>query len=630
MTISRARATILFWILFLGFVGVLARAVLFQLHPDSRLKEFVSNKSEWNQRRSKEVLLKSRGSIFDRRGNELALSLISKSFYANPRLIENPRSLAYKIGRTLSMPPAKVEELLKSDRYFVWLKREVDHETARKLEALDLRGVSSSKESKRVYPHGELAKTILGLSGRDGVGLEGVEKFYDEWLQAADKADELGVRDALGRVLLFKDFERQWFDGHNLILTVDLRLQKILEEELRQSLASNGALGAQAIMMDPQTGAILAMASIDGNRDEKPNFRNRSISDVYEPGSVFKVMAALAALDKLHLSAKSQIYAENGTLKVGRHSVREFGRRKFEWLTLQEMLAVSSNVAAAKLGLQVGAKNLGEIIDRLGFGSLTGIDLPGEARGLVRPYKDWKPIDLANISFGQGIAVTPLQMTRALAAIANGGFLVKPYVVDRIENSNGGRETVMATTPQKREVFRAELSRQLTDMLISVTAPGGTGAQAAIPGFLVAGKTGTSQKLVDELQGSKTVRVYSESHSIVSFGGYVPAYDPAFVMLVLYDDPKGDATGGATAAPSFRRIASRSLGILGIRPQATIPEARAIVQEPDHVFVGKSFREVLEEIRSWDESRRSKVELFGYGRAVREEFRDDTIQIFFE
>jgi cell division protein FtsI/penicillin-binding protein 2 len=190
---SRWRTGLLFWVLFIGFVGVVARGVWFQVRPDPRLKDFVANKSEWNQKRSKETLIKSRGSIFDRRSNELALSLISKSFFANPRLIDKPRSVAYKLSRHLNVSAKKIEESLKSDRYFVWLQREVDHETARRIEALEIPGVHSSKESKRIYPHGALGKTILGLSGRDGVGLEGVEKAYDSWLQAADQAGELGV-----------------------------------------------------------------------------------------------------------------------------------------------------------------------------------------------------------------------------------------------------------------------------------------------------------------------------------------------------------------------------------------------------------------------------------------------------
>lgn len=630
MNPSRLRVLVLFWVLFVAFGLVLARAVQFQWKPDARLKQFVENKKQWNKKRVAENLIKSRGSILDRQGNELALSVISKSFFANPRLIDHPRSVALKLSRHLGVSASKLEEQLKQERYFVWLKREVDPTTAKRVENLDIPGIHSSKESKRIYPHGELGKSILGIAGRDGQGLEGIEKSYDRWLQASDEASELGFRDALGRLLMFQDYKKEWFDAHDIVLSIDLRLQKIVEDELKESLKKHKALNAQAILMDPKDGAILAMASVDR---EKGPFRNRSVSDLYEPGSTFKVVTTLAALEKLHMTPQSQIYAENGLLKVGPNSVREFNNKKYEWLTLSEMLQVSSNIASAKLGLKLGEGALYETIVRLGFGSPTGVDLPGEAKGIVRPYRHWKPIDLANISFGQGIAVSPLQMARSFAVVANGGFLVRPYVVKRVQKSDETKALVWEQRPERQEVVKSETARQLMTMLSRVTEDGATGTRAAIPGFKVAGKTGTSQKLVErETSSGRIQKTYSSDDLIVSFIGMVPAEDPAFVLLVVYDDPEGDVSGGSTAAPSFQRIASKALGILGVRPPrpARVPVPVSELNNQEKLFVGKSFQEVLTEINAWDEEKRAKVELFGFGRAVREELKSDSIRVFFE
>ncbi|TVQ79538.1 MAG: penicillin-binding protein 2 [Bradymonadales bacterium] len=624
------RFFVLLFVFVSGFVAVGWRLVQLQLNPHERLLQLSENKSRWTERREAESLLKSRGGIQDRAGRTLALSLISQSFFANPRLIENPRSVAYKLSPHLGLSPERIEELLSQDRFFVWLRREVDEETARQIFALDIPGIHSSKESKRVYPQGELARNLIGFAGRDGVGLEGVERSYDRWLQASDQASDLGLRDALGRLLLFRDFERQWFEGQDVVLTIDLGLQKIMEQELRQVLQQTQAISAQAVMMEPQSGAILAMASIDGERPDSPVFRNRVVSDVYEPGSTFKVLSILGALEKLHMTRTSQIFAEEGLLRIGSQSVREFNRRKYGWLSLEELLAVSSNIGAAKIGMQLGNQVFGELIERLQFGRPTGIDLPGEARGIVRPANSWRPIDLANISFGQGIAATPLQILRLFASFANGGYLVRPHVVKRIQSSDAGGPVVFEQEIEREEVMKPEMARLLSEMLISVTQEGGTGKQAAIPGFEVAGKTGTSQKVVETVVEGQTRRSYSNTELIASFVGFVPARDPAFVLFVAYDSPQGAASGGFTAAPSFRRIATQALGLLGISSVSSesLRAGRAEIEVEG--FVGRNFQEVLTEIRSWPPEQRAQVELYGIGQAVREERFEDQIRVYFE
>ncbi|PIR22772.1 MAG: hypothetical protein COV44_06345 [Deltaproteobacteria bacterium CG11_big_fil_rev_8_21_14_0_20_45_16] len=635
MNRPRFRALILFWVLFLGFVLVLGRTVQIQLKPHPRLVEIAANKSKWNESRSGKVLLKSRGSILDRNLNEMALSLISKSFFANPKLIDKPSSVAYKLGRILGEPTSKIQKLLSEDRYFVWLKREVDETTARKIENLSIPGIHWNKESRRIYPHGDLAKSVIGVSGRDGSGLEGVEKAYDNWLMVSDEARSLGVRDALGRMLLFRDFDRQWFEGNDVVLTLDVRLQKVMEEELKSVVKEKKALQAIGIMMDPTNGEILAMSSIDGGPnggEPRSSLRNRAVTDVYEPGSTFKIITAMAALDRLHLSPNSQIYAENGLLTVGPNKIREYNHKKYGWLTLKEMVTFSSNISAAKLALKMGPDNLFKYIENFGFKDRTGIDLPGEARSLVRSPNEWKPIDLANIAFGQGIAVTPLQMTRAVASVANGGYLIEPHIVSYVQSSDEKKERLYQYEAKRIEIWRPEFVRQLRDMMLSVTQEHGTGMAAAISGFEVAGKTGTAQKLKEiELASGRKVKSYSEKAAMASFIGFVPAQEPRFVLYVMVDEAQGVSSGGSVAAPTFRKIAGRALGILGAKPGILkVRKAHSVSRVDDSKFIGKSFQDVLSEIRQWAPEEQKKVELFGYGKAIREEVEGDSVRIYFE
>lgn len=630
----RFRTSLLFSFLAILLLVIVGKAILLQVRPDPRLVQLAASKENYAERREQQTLLTSRGAIRDRHEKPLALSIIVKSFFANPKRIENPKQVARRLAPLLKMSASKLEETLKQDRYFVWLKREVDYRTAKKIESLNLQGIYTKKESKRVYPHKDLSRSVVGISGRDGVGLEGIEKSYDRYLKVKDEAEGLGIRDALGRLLLFGDFDKQWFDGADVILTLDLRLQKVLEEELQRTLLEKNAISAQGIMMNPKTGEIFAMASLDGKRAPKTLFRNRAVSDIYEPGSTFKIILATSGVEHLGMTSKSLIFGENGSLRIGNRTIREYNNRRFQWLTLQEVLEVSSNVAAAKLGLRLGEKRFNQTIQKLGMGSKTGIDLPGEASGLVRDSSQWRPIDLANISFGQGIAVTPIQMVRALAAIANGGYLVKPHLVKRVVEVNPEKQDkVFEFKPEIKEVMKVEEARELTKMLVEVTRKGATGNQASIAGFEVAGKTGTSQKLIRETKDNGKLKVYySNDHSIVSFAGYVPAHDPEFVLLVLYDDPEGRTSGGNTAAPSFRKIAQKSLGLLGIQPVkerfVSSKMVKKVVEEGR--FVGKSFQEVLQELKTWEEENQAYVNLVGTGTAVREEMDGSHLNVYFE
>ena len=641
MNRSSLRATLLFSLLTLGFLAVLGRSIQLQWKPDSRLVRMANNKDRLHKNAQKDEILTSRGAVLDRNRKDLALSVMTKSFFANPKVIKNPQSVAQKLSPLLDSPASKILELLKQDRYFVWLKREVDEETANRIEELDIEGIYSRKESKRIYPHGELGRSLLGVSGRDGSGLEGIEKQYDEYLKTADKGGSGSIRDALGRLLLFNDFEREWFESYQILTTIDVRLQKIMEEELRATVNGTSATSGQAIMMNPKTGEILALASIEGKRPDYNPVRNRVISDVYEPGSTFKIFLAAAAMEHLKMTASSPVFGENGFLRVGNHVIKEFHGHKYEWLSLQQLLEVSSNIAAAKLGLKMGAPALEQSLKKFGFGQLTGVDLPGEASGLMRSGSSWKPIELANISFGQGIAVSPLQLVRAVSAIANGGYLVTPHVVSEVlspqmRNSEG--RVVWKAKSEREEILPADRAKALTDMLSHITDEGSTGREAAIEGYSIAGKTGTSQKLVEKVNAKgKTVKAYSSDRSIVSFLGYVPAYDPAFVLLVLYDDPQGRDSDGKTAAPSFRKIASRSLAVMGIPPEKDLvafdvsSAPLETASETSSRFVGKRFQDVLKEIRNLPPEERAKIDLIGYGIAIKEEVdQEERMKVYFK
>lgn len=661
MKSMRIKAYLVFWALVIGFACIVVRAVQFQMKPDNRLVRLSQSKNKLNQQVQAEELLTSRGAIVDRNGRDLALSVVVKSFFANPKVIKNPVATAQKLSPILGISTAKLTETLKQDRFFVWLKREVDDVSAKKIEALELEGVFARKESKRIYPQGDLARPVIGVSGLDGTGLEGIEKSYDAYLKSSDKGGAVSVRDALGRLLLFEDFEKEWFNSHHVISTLDIRLQKIVEEELRAVVDEKHPQSAQAIMMNPKTGEILAMASIEGKRPDPNTIRNRAVADVYEPGSTFKIILAAASLEHLGMTANSQIFAENGMLRVGSNVIKEYHNKKYQWISLQELLEVSSNVASAKLGLKMGASDLDSTLRHLGFGSTSGIDLPGEATGIIRNASSWKPIELANISFGQGLAVTPLQLVRAVSSVANGGYLVQPHIVSKVlgpQTPQGEAPLVWSADAQvkTKEVMPAERARALTDMLVHVTDKGSTGVEAAIEGFRIAGKTGTSQKLVEKItpRGRK-IKTYVGDHSIVSFIGYVPAYDPAFLLLVLYDDPEGRVSGGMTAAPSFRKIASRALSILGISPSVTavadasprveadvVPKKTNIdkdkIEKTDATqetggetrYVGKSFQAVLKELKELSPEQRAKIDLIGYGIAIKEEIdSDQRMKVYF-
>ena len=518
-----------------------------------------------------------RGMLLDRRGDELAVEVEVDSVYADPRLIKTPSIVAKHLHLILEKDEKMLLGRLTSQKHFVWLKRRVSPDVAEKVKALKVDGISMIKESKRFYPNKSLAAHVIGFAGIDSRGLEGIERKFDkQLLRKQDVAT--GLSDAHGRMVFSKGaFESSGIMGSNIKLTIDRRLQYIVEHELASTVRTFEAKAGHITMMDPRTGEILALANwptYNLNRIDKSTAdqrRNRAVLDVFEPGSTFKVFTLSAALNSGKLRPDEKIFCEHGLMKM--HDVVIHDDHRDGWLNPTQCLKRSSNICFAKIAERVGKKRLYHYLRRFGFGDRTHVQLPFEMRGTLAHYKKWRDIDTATTAFGQGIGVTGLQMVSALGAIANGGVLMKPRLVKKIIGSNGETEREFAPKSRRRVISRYT-ARMLGDMMTAVTEEGGTGMQGSLDGFLVAGKTGTAQKSV----GS---RGYHKDKWIASFFGFVPADNPRLVISVVIDEPMINHYGGTVAAPTLRRIADQSMRYLGIAPHFAVQQKRKKTKTAD-------------------------------------------------
>jgi cell division protein FtsI (penicillin-binding protein 3) len=508
-----------------------------------------------------------RGPIVDRMGETLALTIDAESLYAHP---DELRSEGYKMERlaaALGMSTADVRRKAEAKAPFVWLKRLAEPREVEAVEALATRGVGTLPERRRVYPRGSLAVHVLGFSGIDAQGLEGVERFYDDMIRPPAHVVEVGC-DAHGRNLVTNPVDPGEFPiGARVELTLDAALQAVVERELALGVSAARAAAGTAVVLDTATGAVLAVANVpsfDPNNvaAARPAARrNRAVTDVYEPGSTFKAILAAAALDVGVAKDTDQVFCEEGRYRVGRRTVRD--HHPHGWLSLAEVVQYSSNIGTTKFAQSVGNERFHAYVRAFGFGEKTGIDLPGEVPGMLRPVAGWTPIDLATASFGQGLAVTPLQIARAFAAIANGGEILRPFIVSRVVAADG-RVLFEQKRTVVRRVVRRETAQRVTAMLRRVVeAEGGTGHLARLPGVAVAGKTGTSQKV-----DSETGR-YSPTARVASFVGFVPADAPRVVVAVVVDEPRSSPYGGVVAAPVFREISGAIMGRMGVE-QSTL------------------------------------------------------------
>lgn len=552
---SRGRRYVLLFFLLSGFGVILFRLVSLQVLQAAELT------ARADRQHQKSVTLEGvRGTVTDRHGKVLAMNVEVPSIFGVPTSLDSPANAAKSLSSVLHIRRDDIEKKLRQDKHFVWLARKVEPEKGRRLEQLSIDGIGMVMEGRRFYPKGPLLAHVLGFVGMDGVGLEGLERRYESQLHGEKRLTIL-QRDALGRTVFPKGLREQVpAAGHALTLTIDEVIQYIAEKELEEAVDHARAKSGTIIVMEPQSGAILAMAvspRFDPNAVASltaDRWRNRALTDTYEPGSTMKVVVAAAALEERVMMPGSMLFGENGRMTVANTTIHD--HEKLGWMTFAQMMQKSSNIGAAKTGILLGQQRLYRYLQAFGFGQRTDIDLPGEVVGLLKSPREWGRRSLASISMGQEIGVTPLQMVSAVSAIANDGVLMKPYVVSGVSDQKG--QLVKEVLPQvRRRVVSPATARTLTTILEGVVASG-TGTKAAIPGFRVAGKTGTAQK-VDPRTGA-----YSSVLSVGSFVGFVPADAPRLAMIVVIDEPQGEAWGGVVAAPVFRRVGEQVLTYLGV------------------------------------------------------------------
>lgn len=518
----------------------------------------------YNQRTRDLELEPKRGTIYDRDGEALAVSQEARTIYASPQFVKDATATAEAIAGVLGGDVADYAERLGRDSGFVYIARKVEPERAAALESLKLGGIGMLKDSRRTYPSGELAAQVLGFVGTDNTGLVGLEQYYNKVLQG-ESGSVLAERDAFGRpipggVMHYEDP----VDGQDLTLTIDKDIQYAAQVALQGAVETWGAKSGSVIVMDPRNGEIFAMASSPGfnpNRFYEANeaaYRNRPVTDVYEPGSTFKSLTAAAVLDA-GLFEPDSMFQLPPTLQVGKARIKEAHPRPAVNWSLTEIVTNSSNVGSVKLGMALGEKPLYDYLMRFGLTQKTGVDFPGEAPGYLPPIGQWSATSIANIPFGQGVSVTPLQLARSLSAIANGGELVTPHFL--LGGSVDGEE--QPAWPKTRAIS-PEASAATREVLKAVVTEG-TGKTAAVPGYEVAGKTGTAQKPRADGRG------YAGGGYISSFAGFLPADDPQVLVIVTIDEPTGAIYGGVVAAPAFSEIAQFAVAHLRIPPTSSTP-----------------------------------------------------------
>jgi len=606
------------------FLAVALRAFQLQILDGEKLRQLGEK-----QHLKEMIVLPKRGTILDRAGEPLALSLEGQSVYARPRRIKDPKAIVANLAQTLGLDPADVAQKLASEKSFIWLKRQVTPKEAERVEMLNVDGVGIYVEPNRYYPQGQLAAQLVGFVGRDSQGLEGVEMHYDGYLRG-ESGSSVVERDALGRRVLIQGVETlQIPPGSDLQLTLDTSIQHLAERELEATAAKYRAKAGVAIVVEPFTGEILALANYpffnpnNFTRQSSNQWRNRAVTDSFEPGSTFKTILAASALEEGVVGKEDLFFCENGKYAYGGkiiHDTHEHG-----WLPFAKIIQYSSNIGVTKVAEKLGKERYAKYIEKFGFGQPTGIDLPGEANGAVRRSEKWAAVDLATHAYGQGIAVTPVQLVMAYGAVANGGFLMRPFVVKRAVAADG--RLLWENQPHVvRRVVSEETARTLTSILKGVVDEGGTGVLASVEGFEVAGKTGTAQKAEHGVYTRKRV---------ASFVGFVPADQPRLVMAVILDEPESSVYGGTVAAPAFRNIAAAALQRLAVvpdkgtpQPSAPTPQEAAASKIPRKTerisardddlsvpdFLGLSLREAVEKARAM----KIKVEMRGNGYVVKQ------------
>ncbi|MFA7405136.1 MAG: penicillin-binding protein [Pelobacteraceae bacterium] len=614
---------IVFGLLFLSVVG---RAFYLQILQHENLV-----KKADKQHQHKVDLTPARGSILDRNGTTLAESIHMDSCYAEPRRIKDVDGTAGVLAPMLGIPKHELVTKLSVNKSFIWIERWLAPEVAARVKNMKLPGIGFVPESKRFYPNMEIAAHVVGFTGRDPNGLEGIELKYDSTI-LGNTGYMITERDALGRnIAIMNTVIKDSSPGKSVILTLDKTIQFIAEKELAKAVTESNAKGGMALVMESDTGKVLAMANYPTfnpnsySRYTLAQLRNHVVVDSFEPGSTFKIFTIAAALDSGTIKPGDVYNCENGTYRIADRTIHD--DHPHSRLSVSEIIKYSSNIGSAKIGFKMGEEKLSSYLRNFGFGGRTGIDLPGESPGSLK--KHWYGVDLATISFGQGVSLSAIQLVSALSSIANGGNLMKPYLVEQILDDNG--TVAQKFEPQLvRRVISQETAQKVTKMMETVTADGGTGTKAALDGYRVAGKTGTAQKV------DPVTHAYSPTRRIGSFVGFVPADKPKLTIAVIIDEPQGVKYGGVVAAPAFRGIAQNSLAYLKIQPSmpttAAVKTADTKPAPPPPIeslsdgdildapaegevmpnFKGMSMRRVLQVM----EKRGINIRLIGSGRAA--------------
>ena len=537
-------------VLGLWTAAALARLVDLQL---LRYSDFLA-RAERQQQRIVEIS-PTRADILDRNLNELAMSTSLDSCFAVPVEISDADLAARLLASVLNLPSDEIATRLSSSRSFVWIARKLPPATVARIRQLNLRGIYFQKENQRFYPKRDLAAAVLGYVDIDEKGLGGIEYQLDSQ-----------IRSKAARMLILTDAHNRWYEsadktpdsGSSVVLTVDENIQFVAEKELATAIAETHARAGTVLVENPSNGEILAMASWPKFNPNAPGGSppearmNRAVGALYEPGSVFKIVTLSAAIDQGITKPDEVVDCQNGAIYIAGHRIRD--HKAYGLLTVSQILAHSSDVGAIKIGLRLGAPKFYEYIRAYGFGELTGIDLPGENRGLLRRVENWTPVSVGSISMGQEVGVTPLQMINAVSAIANGGLLYRPHIVFALRR---GLEMDQEPQPVPRRVVRETTAATMRAMLEGVVL-NGTGTKAQLDGYTSAGKTGTAQK-IDPATGR-----YSATQLIASFVGFAPINNPAITILVQLDSPVGLHEGGSVAAPVFKRIAEQVLPYLNV------------------------------------------------------------------
>ncbi len=558
----RLRMTLMGGVFFLCLGTIVGRAVYLQVVFGPSLAAKASDQYEKTIQTSGK-----RGSIFDRRMREVAVSIETLSLAAYPRKIQDPRSTARAIAPIIKEGPKSVARKLTTKRSFVWIKRQITPKEVQAVKALHLDGLEFVSEHSRYYPNRTLAAQLVGFTGIDGNGLEGIEYRFDAELTGRPQIATV-LKDAFGRGFEAQEDTAVNVSGNNVVLAIDGAIQHLAEKALQQAVQSHKAKSGMVVVMDPRTGDLLALAHAplfnpnafgDFNRDLR---RNRAVMDAFEPGSTMKLFSAAAALESGCCTPHTIFYCENGNYRIGSNTIHD--TKKHGWLSIQRIVKYSSNIGAVKIGETIGADTLHATLERFGFGRPTGIDCPGETKGSLGANRKWTTFDVAAVSFGHGISVSAVQLASAVSAIANRGLLMKPRVVLKVTDPRG--RTIRAIEPQPvRQTISAQTADAITRMMEMVLTEGGTGVEAALEGYSACGKTGTAQKIGKD-------GTYTQDRYIASFAGFAPVEDPRLTIVVVVDEPQGNYYGGSVAAPVFREIAQSALGYLNVRPSERAPK----------------------------------------------------------